>query len=648
MKLNSFSLSTLFTHISSSILLSNTWEVQESVCADPKREVATELCCEPNWETSTNDSDQYGHRFCLYHAERMSFGSAASRCEAFNKVPCSPKKYAGGICNRHVNRRMWYSWTTSSCMTRVKINFDSGLIGRVDYPERDQAGLRNVAVQVDEKTRNYFKVAWSTQYENLPTDASQCDAVSSCYSTSDGCICDTSVTTSPVFDNASDAVTPENLYNSLHIGVFHPELYEDGEIHSLGSCNLYGIEIFSFSSEDSCSNFGVDTVFGFVDHQGVQRYLKNVISIVNIVGLGATFRNVPHFISMIDQDLRDMHYETDAVIDHFFHHPSHAPFLATRMIQRFGISNPSPGFIERVATAYINGVCEGIGSGKYGDLSALVTAILLDRESRSTTLDADPSHGQLKEPMLKVMSLYRSMEVTFESPVSWIQYKYNAGIGQGPYTSPSVFSFFFPEYQPPGLISKADLVAPESQVLSGAKVTTLLDGLLTTIKFGLISCYNAFGDTVFTGKCPTEEGNTDDAIGYLGYSVPDSLSADDAIDDLALLLTGGRLSSTNRNIIRGAMEDEYNNGDRSKATRIAQQLVLSSPEFHTWATVHRNTGEKRHIQGYNHAPNNQYKAVVLFMMQGEFVLVQVFFMHFPFSDITNTFFSLLTRRGGFL
>ena len=49
-----------------------------------------------------------------------------------------------------------------------------------------------------------------------------------------------------------------------------------------------------------------------------------------------------------------------------------------RLIQRFGISNPSPRFIERVATAYSTGLYGQIGSGKYGDLGALAAAILLD------------------------------------------------------------------------------------------------------------------------------------------------------------------------------------------------------------------------------------------------------------------------------
>ena len=41
--------------------------------------------------------------------------------------------------------------------------------------------------------------------------------------------------------------------------------------------------------------------------------------------------------------------------------------------------------------------------GRYGDLAATVSAVLLDEEARSTTLDADPSHGKLREPLLKVL-----------------------------------------------------------------------------------------------------------------------------------------------------------------------------------------------------------------------------------------------------
>lgn len=96
-----------------------------------------------------------------------------------------------------------------------------------------------------------------------------------------------------------------------------------------------------------------------------------------------------------------MFFETDETIDSLFYHPTHPPFMATMMAKRFGMSNPSPAFVERVSTAYATGSYAGIGSGKYGDLSALAAALLLDDEARSTVLDADPSHGQVREPLVK-------------------------------------------------------------------------------------------------------------------------------------------------------------------------------------------------------------------------------------------------------
>lgn len=47
-----------------------------------------------------------------------------------------------------------------------------------------------------------------------------------------------------------------------------------------------------------------------------------------------------------------------------------------------------------------------------------------------------------------------------------------------PDDSPSVFSFFLPEYQPGGWATKADIVSPEAQVLTGRRVTTMIDSML--------------------------------------------------------------------------------------------------------------------------------------------------------------------------
>ena len=73
-------------------------------------------------------------------------------------------------------------------------------------------------------------------------------------------------------------------------------------------------------------------------------------------------------------------------------------------------SNPSPRYVKAVTDAFRSGSYGSFGSSKYGDIGATVAAVLLDREARSSTLLADPTHGRLREPLLKVLQLMRALE----------------------------------------------------------------------------------------------------------------------------------------------------------------------------------------------------------------------------------------------
>ena len=74
--------------------------------------------------------------------------------------------------------------------------------------------------------------------------------------------------------------------------------------------------------------------------------------------------------------------------------------MARKLIQRFTSSNPSPRYVKAVVDGFRSGTHGGrTFTGQYGDLGAAFAAILLDREARSPTLDADPTHGQLREPL---------------------------------------------------------------------------------------------------------------------------------------------------------------------------------------------------------------------------------------------------------
>ena len=50
------------------------------------------------------------------------------------------------------------------------------------------------------------------------------------------------------------------------------------------------------------------------------------------------------------------------------------------------------------------------GNNQYGDLSATIAAIVLDAESRSEVLDSDPMYGSIREPLIRVISMMRTLE----------------------------------------------------------------------------------------------------------------------------------------------------------------------------------------------------------------------------------------------
>jgi hypothetical protein len=226
---------------------------------------------------------------------------------------------------------------------------------------------------VADNTLNYFKTSW--QGGEFPLASDNCDYISGCTVFNDACICDTDVVEEAVF--TSTPPSRNEILASLRIGAFHPDMF-DG-IYTVRDC---GVTVYLKSGGD-CSNLDEEAIFFVEDDNGVGRYLKNMHSTVRVVGTSFSFRNPVHFISLVDPEVRDAYYETDAVLDHYFYHPNHPPFLATRIIQRFGISNPSPRFVESVAEAYKSGSFQGagrnFGSSSYGDLGAMVGLYVVSR-----------------------------------------------------------------------------------------------------------------------------------------------------------------------------------------------------------------------------------------------------------------------------
>ncbi|PYS75685.1 MAG: hypothetical protein DMF66_18900, partial [Acidobacteria bacterium] len=92
--------------------------------------------------------------------------------------------------------------------------------------------------------------------------------------------------------------------------------------------------------------------------------------------------------------------ELNAALDVIFNHPNVGPFISKQLIQHLVTSNPSPAYVQRVASVF-NSDCNGLypesPCGARGNLKAVVRNILLDPEARGD-VKTDPAYGRLREP----------------------------------------------------------------------------------------------------------------------------------------------------------------------------------------------------------------------------------------------------------
>jgi uncharacterized protein (DUF1800 family) len=249
-------------------------------------------------------------------------------------------------------------------------------------------------------------------------------------------------------------------------------------------------------------------------------------------------------------------------LDALFNHPNVGPFFAKQMIQRLVTSNPSPAYVQRVASVFNND-----GAGVRGNLRAMFKAILLDTEAMAATGLTSPTFGKVREPILRLAQWARTFGAVSASG-NWKIFSLSDpanALGQSPLRSPSVFNFFRPGYVPPNTaIANNNLVAPEFQLVNESTTP----GYVNFLSYAISSGDGIYGDVkaAYTAEL---------AIAH---------DAGALLDRLCLLLAANQISAETKTTIRTALDATAvttTSTDAVKLRRIhtAILLVMASPNY---------------------------------------------------------------------
>ena len=233
-----------------------------------------------------------------------------------------------------------------------------------------------------------------------------------------------------------------------------------------------------------------------------------------------------------------------AALQNIFLHPNVGPFISKQLIQRLVTSNPSPEYVTRVTAVFNDN-----GSGVRGDMKAVVNAILMDPEARrgDDPAQVQPSDGHLKEPVLFMTSLLRTMNATSDGANLD---GYASDMKEEPFESPTVFNFYPPDNGIPG----TTLLGPEFRIFNITTAITRVN-FVNDLVYGSVSSTTTTDISVYVGLAPN----------------PSAL-----VDTLANVMLHGQISDSARSTI---ITNISNITDNTRRTKSAIYLIGSSSQF---------------------------------------------------------------------
>lgn len=263
-------------------------------------------------------------------------------------------------------------------------------------------------------------------------------------------------------------------------------------------------------------------------------------------------------------------------LDVLFNHPNVGPFIAYRLIQQMVKSNPTPAYVNRVASAFNNN-----GQGVRGDMEAVFRAILADPEARHCEWIENPRAGKLRQPMERALHLFRAFDIDSPSGRLWFRdaSTLTDRLEQAFMAAPSVFNYFSPFYAEETYVAPNDMVSPEFQILHSVTSIHYLNLIEDAIKNRPFR--NRTG--VHPNNIRLDFDDTDSP--FLDYSDEIALLDADGLaalmDRLDLLICHGQLSDGTKTIIINALTQLINTGNFTSEDIVHNALyfIMASADY---------------------------------------------------------------------
>jgi uncharacterized protein (DUF1800 family) len=241
--------------------------------------------------------------------------------------------------------------------------------------------------------------------------------------------------------------------------------------------------------------------------------------------------------------------DLSGALSNLFNHPNIGPFVCRQLIQHLVTSTPSPAYVSRIAAVFANN-----GNGVRGDMQAVIRAILTDEEARAGDTNASYDGGHLREPILFLTAMMRSLGFpNTDANSSYASLSnYSQTLNERPYRFNSVFSFFPPNY----VIPATTINAPEFGIENTA-TATLQESLADSIVNNKIASFSVnLSNTSSWGTLAANPANL--------------------VNALNTLLMHSQMSSAMQTAIVNTITPLTSNAQR---VRIAIYLIVTSPQY---------------------------------------------------------------------